>query len=218
MSRAGGASVSTPSPLPAPRAAPTATAAAAEADRFLMRLRELEARVEELKERIRRSHARLSLLSESVLGAGIGGARAEIQLQNEMSSAFRVTRVLVLLDGVVQYNREDQRGELAERREIPVFNGAIEPGDHTVQVSVHLRGHGYGVFSYLRGYSFDLKQERSFNVSTGKTIELSAVIWEKGDATTPLEERPALRFTQKVLVDGAKIAPQQSAPASAGGK
>lgn len=218
VSRGGNASVATPSARPAPRSAPVAPSAAAESDRYLLRLRELEARVEELKERIRRSHARLSLLSESVLGAGIGGARAEIQLQNEMSSAFRVTRVLVLLDGVVQYNREDQRGELAERREIPVFNGALEPGDHTVQVSVHLRGHGYGVFSYLRGYSFDLKQERSFSVPTGKTIELSAVVWEKGDATTPLEERPALRFTQKLAADGATAAPKQGAPAGAGGK
>src|SRR3546814_9061043 len=45
---------------------------------YAVRLRDLEARVDELKEQIRRSHTRLSLLSDTILSGGVGGARAEI--------------------------------------------------------------------------------------------------------------------------------------------
>jgi hypothetical protein len=175
-------------------------------------LRELQARVDELKEQIRRSHARLSLLSDTILSGGVNAARAEIKFQNEMSAAFRVTRVLVVLDGAVQYNKADEGESLAAQRQIPVFNGTIAPGDHTLQVSIKLRGHGYGVFSYLRGYTFDLKDELSFSVDEGKTIEIAATAWEKGGTTTALEERPALRFTSKVLT-GIEQEVQKASPA-----
>lgn len=190
---------------PVARSAPAAAAlavppvAAVDGAQFLVRLRDLQARVDELKEQIRRSHARLSLLGDTILTGGVNAARAEIKFQNEMSAAFRVTRVLVVLDGAVQYNKADEGESLATQRQIPVFSGTIAPGDHTLQVSVKLRGHGYGVFSYLRGYTFDLKDELSFSVDEGKTIQIAAMAWEKGGTTTALEERPALRFISKLV-------------------
>lgn len=184
---------------PAAAAPASASVAARDGAQFLVRLRELQARVDELKEQIRRSHARLSLLGDTILTGGVNAARAEIKFQNEMSAAFRVTRVLVVLDGAVQYNKADEGESLATQRQIPVFSGTIAPGDHTLQVSVKLRGHGYGVFSYLRGYTFDLKDELSFSVDEGKTIQIAATAWEKGGTTTALEERPALRFISKLL-------------------
>jgi hypothetical protein len=198
--------VASPSPAAAPRAA-------GEGAQFLVRLRDLQARVDELKEQIRRSHARLSLLSDTILRDGVNAARAEIKFQNEMSAAFRVTRVLVVLDGAVQYNKSDEGESLAAQRQIPVFNGTIAPGDHTLQVSIKLRGHGYGVFSYLRGFTFDLKDELSFSVDEGKTIQITAAAWEKGGATTALEERPALRFTKKVPTGNEQRAKQEQGAA-----
>ena len=111
-----------PSSAPAAGAAPTTTAAATGAaagaapmdgSTYAVRLRDLESRVDELKEQIRRSHTRLSLLSDTILSAGVGGARAEIRFQNDMSSAFRLTRALFVLDGAVQYNKADDTGALA---------------------------------------------------------------------------------------------------------
>jgi hypothetical protein len=182
---------------PAAAANPSTASVAPDGGQFLVKLRDLQARVNELKEQIRRSHARLSLLSDTILSGGVNAARVEIKFQNEMSAAFRVTRVLVVLDGAVQFNKADEGESLAAQRQIPVFKGTIAPGDHTLQVSIKLRGHGYGVFSYLRGYTFDLKDELSFSVDEGKTIEISATAWEKGGTTTALEERPALRFATK---------------------
>ena len=43
---------------------------------------ELEQRIDELKEQIRRSHTRLSLLSDTILSGGGAGSRASIRFQN----------------------------------------------------------------------------------------------------------------------------------------
>ncbi|WP_438038437.1 hypothetical protein [Sorangium sp. So ce128] len=215
---AAGATAATAAPA-APTSAPAAGAAAAPAmdgPTYAVRLRDLEQRIDELKEQIRRSHTRLSLLSDTILSGGGAGSRASIRFNNELSSAFRVTRVLIVLDGAVQYNKTDQSGALAEQAEIPIFNGSVPPGDHTLQVLVNLQGNGYGVFSYLRGYRFEVRSSHSFTAVEGKTINLQAVAFEKGGVTTPLEERPAVRFVEKI-VSGLSDAPGQPS-AAAGGK
>jgi hypothetical protein len=222
----------TPPGAPVPGAAPPGAAPAAGAPAamdgatYAVRLRDLEARVDELKDQIRRSHTRLALLSDTILSGGAAGSRSEIALHNEMSSAFRLTRALVVLDGAVQYNRTDDTGALADQKEIPVFSGSVPPGDHTVSVLLNFQGNGYGVFTYLRGYKFEVKSSHSFTAVEGKTLGLIATALEKGGVTTPLEQRPGIEWGEKVeaLGQGA-IAPAASgaapaaapAPAAAGG-
>ncbi len=186
----------------APQAPATAGAPAAappmDGSTYAVRLRDLEQRIDDPKEQIRRSHTRLSLLSDTILSGGGAGSRAVIRFNNELSSAFQVTRALFVLDGAVQYNKTDQSGALAEQVEIPIFNGSIPPGDHTMQVLINLQGNGYGVFSYLRGFRFEVRSSHSFTSVEGKTIALQAIAYEKGGVTTPLEERPAIRYVEKV--------------------
>jgi hypothetical protein len=195
------------SPAPAGSASDGAT--------HLVRLRDLEQRVDELKEQIRRSHTRLSLLSDTILAGGVGGARAEITFINDLSSVFKLTRALFVLDGAVQNNKQDETGVLADQKEIPVFNGSIPPGDHTLQILLQLRGHGFGVFSYLQGYRFEFRETHSFTITEGKTIELRAIAFEQGGVTVPLEQRPKVRFFQRVRATNAaesKPEPSQSQP------
>jgi hypothetical protein len=214
-----GAKAGPPGAPPQLAAAPQQGAPAMDGPTYAVRLRDLEQRIDDLKEQIRRSHTRLSLLSDTILSGGGAGSRAVIKFQNELSSAFRVTRVLVVLDGAVQYNKTDQSGALADQAEIPIFNGSIPPGDHTLQVLVNLQGNGYGVFSYLRGYRFEVRSSHSFTAVEGKTMNLQAVAYEKGGVTTPLEERPAVRYIEKVvtgLSDGAGTpAPAAQPPGAA---
>jgi hypothetical protein len=166
---------------------------------YAVRLRDLERKIDELKEQIRRSHTRLSLLSDTILSGGGSGSRAIIRFKNDLSDAFRITRALFVLDGAVQYNKTDQSGALSDQDEIPIFNGSIPPGDHTLQVLVNLQGNGYGVFSYLRGYKFEVRSSHSFSAVEGKTVTLEALAYEKGSVTTPLEERPAVRYVEKIV-------------------
>ena len=181
---------------------------------YSVRLRDLEARVDELKDQIRRSHTRLALLSDTILSGGAAGSRAEVLFKNEMSSAFRLTRALFVVDGAVQYNRADDTGALADQKEIPIFSGSIPPGDHTVQVVLNFQGNGYGVFTYLRGYKFEVKSAHSFTSVEGKTLSLISTALEKGGVTTPLEQRPTIEWAEKVGALGASVA---SAPVAAPG-
>ena len=184
-----------------------------------IRLRDLEANVDELKDKIRRSHTRLALLSDTILSGGASGSRSEISVNNEMSSAFRLTKALVVLDGAVQYNRSDESGALADQKSIPVFSGSVPPGDHTLQVVLSFQGNGYGVFSYLRSYHWDLKSSHSFTAVEGKTLTLTATALEKGGVTTPLDQRPSVEWKEKVqsLSAGGGPAPG-STPAPAAGQ
>jgi hypothetical protein len=165
---------------------------------YAVRLRDLEQRIDELKEQIRRSHTRLSLLTDTILSGGLAGSRSEVHFQNDMSSAFKLVRALFVLDGAVQYNKSDDSGALAEQKEIPIFSGSIPPGDHTVQILLQFQGSGYGVFSYLKGYHFEARSSHSFTAVEGKTLTLQIIAYEKGGVTTPLEERPAVRFNEKI--------------------
>jgi len=115
-----------------------------------------------------------------------------------MSNAFKLVRALFVLDGAVQYNKSDDTGALADQKEIPIFSGSIPPGDHTVQILLQFQGNGYGVFSYLKGYHFEARSSHSFTAVEGKTIALQIIAYEKGGVTTPLEERPAVRFSEKI--------------------
>jgi hypothetical protein len=194
----------------APPAAAGTGSASLDGATYVVRLRDLEQHIDELKEQIRRSHTRLSLLSDTILSGGAGGARAEISFRNDLSSAFRLTGALFVLDGAVQYNKQDESDDspLANQKEIPIFIGSIPPGDHTVQIVLQLRGNGYGVFSYLKGYKFKVPSSHSFTITEGKTLKLDVIAWEKGDVTTDLTDRPAIRFTENVrsgvaLTDGA---------------
>ncbi|MEO6600813.1 MAG: hypothetical protein ABIQ16_13125 [Polyangiaceae bacterium] len=204
-SAAPAAAASAPAPTAAPTTATSTVAATTgsapiDGSTYVVRLRDLEQHIDELKEQIRRSHTRLSLLSDTILSGGAGGARAEITFRNDLSSAFRLTGALFVLDGAVQYNKQDEADDspLASQKDIPIFLGSIPPGDHTVQIVLQLRGNGYGVFSYLKGYKFKVPSSHSFTIIEGKTLKLDVIAWEKGDVTTDLTDRPAIRFTENI--------------------
>jgi hypothetical protein len=165
---------------------------------YAVRLRDLEQRVDELKDQIRRSHTRLSLLSDTILSGGMAGSRSEVVFRNEMSTAFKLIRALFVIDGAVQYNKQDETGALSEQKEIPIFTGSVPPGDHTVQVSLQFQGNGYGVFTYLRGYKFDVKGTHAFTSVEGKSLTLYVTALERGGVTTALADRPAIDWQEKL--------------------
>jgi len=198
--------------------APVATGSAGmDGATYNVRLRDLEARVDELKDQIRRSHTRLALLSDTILSGGAAGSRSEINYHNEMSSAFRLVRALFVLDGAVQYNRQDDTGALADQKDIPIYSGSITPGDHTMSALLTFQGNGYGVFTYLRGYKFEVKSSHSFTAVEGKTLSVTATSYESGGVTTPLQDRPKIEWKEKVQALGPGGGSGGNAQPAAGG-
>ncbi len=182
---------------------------------YAVRLRDLEQRVDELKDQIRRSHTRLALLSDTILGGGAAGSRSEVEFKNEMSSAFQLARALFVIDGQVQYNRQDDSGALADQKEIPIYSGSVPPGDHTIQVALTFQGNGYGVFSYLRGYKFEVKSSHAFTAVEGKTLSVIATAFETGGVPPPREPRPGIAWPAKLQPLGGGVA--RAAPAAGTG-
>jgi len=168
-------------------------------EQYVVRLRDLEQRINELKEEIFRSKARLSLLAEQVLQNVVGGARAVIQHENEMGSQFRLVRAVYALDGAPILTRDDDNGSLADQHDFPVYNGQIGAGDHSLTVNLEYQGNGYGIFTYVKGYRFRVRSTQSFSVPEGKGIQIRVVGYEKGGPTTRPEERPSVRYIVRIV-------------------
>jgi hypothetical protein len=197
----------TPPPAaPPPSTAPQSAADAAAAGNYTVRLHDLERRVNELKEQIFRSKARLNLLKETVLHGVIAGARAVIMHRNEMGTMYTPVRYIYSLDGAEIYAKTDESGKLGDQKEIEIFNGSIVPGNHTLSVQMVYQGNGYGVFSYLKGYKFTAKSSHTFTASEGKQFQLKVVGFEKGNpVTTDPKDRPSIDFRETIVADtGAK--------------
>jgi hypothetical protein len=203
-------------------ATPTAAAPAApvepetvDAGTYSVRLRDLEQRVNELKEQIFRSKARLSLLAETVLQGVVAGSHARIVHENKMGNSYKLVKVLYALDGAPILNKADEEGGIGEGEPFDVYNGSIVPGEHTLTVQLEYRGHGYGIFSYLKGYRFKVSSSHTFTAPEGKAASVRIVGYEKGGPTAPLEERPAIRYIERVDDLGGASSPAPSGPAPA---
>ncbi len=178
--------------------APAAASEDMDAGTYAVRLRDLEQRIDALKEQIFRSKARLSLLAETVLGGVVAGAQAVIIHENRMSSSYRLVKAVYALDGARLFSKADEEGSLGEQQEFEIYNGSIVPGEHNITANLEYRGHGYGIFSYLKGYRFRVRSSYTFSAPEGKRITIRVVGYEKGGPTAPLEERPAVRYMEHV--------------------
>ncbi len=193
-----------PAAAPAAQPAATAPAAAAPASEgaYSVRLRDLERRVNELKEQVFRSKARLNLLKETVLHGVIAGARATIIHRHEMGAMYTPVKYTYALDGAEIYSKADESGKLVDQKEFEVFNGSITPGNHTLSVQMVYQGNGFGVFSYLKGYKFTAKSSHTFTATEGKQIQLKVIGVEKGNPiTTDPKDRPSIDFRENVVTD-----------------
>ena len=160
-----------------------------------IRLRRLEQRVQALKERAWRAKARVGMLKEAVIGGGVG-ASATIVHRNRMGKQFRLVKLVYGLDGTQIFARSDESGskKLYNQKSFDVLTGPVAPGSHTVSVLAVYRGHGYGVFKYIRKYRFTVRSSHTFSVTEGKATRIEVNGFSKGGPTTPLEKRPALDF------------------------
>jgi len=209
--------------MPANPAATPGVAAAAEAakssgvdEAFELKVKSLEENVNELKEKIFRTKARLLLLQETVLGGDItAGAKAILLHRNEMGSQFVLESCSYALDGAPIFTRVDTDGDLDKKQEIEIFNGRIVAGNHAISVKLQYRGHGYGVFSYLEGYKFHVQSSYTFDAEGGKVTQIKIVGYEKGNITTDLKDRPAVKYDVEVTRDAVKRAADAASEASA---
>lgn len=211
-----------------PASAPPAQPASADASgdqQFDLKIKGIEEKVNDLKEKIFRTKSRLLLLQETVLGGDISSsAKAAIYHANEMGSAFVLESAAYTLDGAAIFTKVDNGGDLADKPTFEIFNGLIVPGNHQITVKLNYRGHGFGIFSYLDGYKFKVQSSYTFNAEPGRITVVKVVGFEKGGITTDIKDRPAVRYDVEVSKEkpgsvkmGSGASPTSDAAAGASG-
>lgn len=178
-------------PATKPAAAPAALPRPVE--QYDLKLRDLEERVVDLKEKIFRTKSRLLLLKERVVNDVIAEAKIVVNHHNDMGSSFKATKVLYELDGEKIYYQDDTSDVLQQSDPIELFAGNVLPGNHVLKVEMVYRGDS-SVFSYLNGYQFRLRASYTFYATKGKITTVTAIGYQKGDITWDLTKRPSIKF------------------------
>src|SRR5262249_33161926 len=156
--------------------------------------------------------ARVGMLKEAVLGGGVR-ARASIDHENQMGGTFRMVRLVYALDGAQIFARADDTRQLNALKTIVILSGPIAPGAHTNPVPSAFRvliaygGNGYGVFSYLNEYKFNVKSSHTFTGDEGKQTQVNVIAVEHGGITSQLKDGPAVEFKVSVAADKPGAAP-----------
>ena len=183
-------------PATSPAGKPSATASA---PGYELKLRSLEERVNELKEKIFRTKARIMQMQEVVVSGSIGaGSRIVLVHRNEMGGAFKLVSVQYALDSQPIFKKVDVDGDLDGIEQKEIYNANIVPGNHNIAVQMVYQGQGFGFFSYVKGYRFKVKSSYTFTAEEGKITRIDIVGFERGGITTSLEERPAVRYDIKI--------------------
>jgi hypothetical protein len=199
---------------PAGTAAGSTSAATSTDQAYDLKLRGLEERVNELKEKIFRTKARILQLQETVVSESIGvGARSVLVHRNEMGGSFKLLSVVYTLDTQPIFKKVDVDGDLDGMPEKEIFNANIVPGNHNISVKMVFQGQGFGFFSYVKGYKFTVTSSYTFTAEEGKIITVKIVGFEKSGITLKLEDRPAIRYDiqiEKLTPDRAKTLQQKA--------
>lgn len=159
-------------------------------------LKTVEADVNELKEKVFRSKARLLLLEEKVIRGVVSGAKTVIRHVNNLGPAYALESVTYYFDGnpIYQSTEVASGGELSKTKKAEIFEANIPPGNHTLSATGVIKGKGAGLFEYLSDYSFSFTASYSFVAPDGQTSRIDAVMFKKGGPMADYVEGPTVEF------------------------
>ena len=168
-----------------------------------LKLRTLEEKIDALKDKIFRAKQRLSVLQESV-GAGapdasnkdgslpddafdkspsntffsgsLANSGVKIIHKNTVGELFQMNSAVFYLDDKQIF----ERNEATTENEFDVYEGAAVPGSHNLSAFYVFEGKGYGLFSYLKNYTFKLNEDYPFTVEDGSLVEITVSPADKG--------------------------------------
>lgn len=161
-----------------------------------VRVQDVRTRVDDIQDRVRQIRAALQALGGDIVPIEPFGPRALLVLKNDMSGAFRLARVRAYIDEQIEFVRDD--AALADQTTVPIYVGALAPGEHTVRIELRFKGNG-ALVPYMEAYTFDAVSSRKVTTVGPKPIAVTFHAFERGDATTPLESRPAIEWQERIL-------------------
>jgi hypothetical protein len=185
------------------------------------RLREVSTHVDTLKEDTFTTKSRLLLLREEVLQRSVSGARLQIRHKNDMGGQYELVQVYYALDNEPVFSKQDMTGELDDLDDEIIYDRMLAPGQHQLTVLYVYKGKAWGVFQYMKDYTFRVQSGYDFSVDEGKASELIVTADEKEGAFIPYEDSPSVtyQYEQFDLMPGSVLddSAESSATASAEG-
>jgi len=166
---------------------------------FNRELLTIEEQVNGLKERVFRSKATLQLLKEIVIQGSSSGSRGKVLHVNKLGRSYTIESISYYLDGQVKFSKVDLSGGLGAQKQVSIFDGPLPPGDHNLSVHLKLRGNGFGVFSYVSNYVFNVQASTAFTAEDGKSCRVKALIDERGGIGRSFTERPSVKFETRCI-------------------
>jgi hypothetical protein len=161
---------------------------------FNRELLTVEEQVHQLKEQVFRTKATLQLLREIVVQGSNAGSRATVWHVNQLGKGYKVEAISYYLDGQGKFSKSDPSGALNDMKEAKVFEGALPPGSHDIQVVLKMTGTGYGLFSYVKDYTFNVQSTSSFTAEEGKRCTVRVILDERKGVGVSFTERPNIKF------------------------
>ena len=166
---------------------------------FNRELLTIEENVNSLKERVFRSKATLQLLKEIVVQGSSSGSRGSIWHVNKLGRGYTIESVAYYLDGQGKFSKVDTSGGLDDKKDLKVFDGPVPPGNHNLTVHMKLRGNGFGVFSYVSNYVFNVQASTAFVAEDGKSCKVQAIVNERSGIGRSFTERPHVTFETRCI-------------------
>lgn len=172
---------------------------AANSAEYNRQLLTIEEQVHSLKEDVFRAKATLQLLKEIVVQGSAVGSRATVWHINNLSRSYTIESLAYYLDGQGKFSKVDASGGLNQVKEFKVYEGALPPGNHNLTVNLQLRGNGYGIFSYVQNYTFNVQSSTVFVAEEGKSCSVRVFADERKGFGRSFIERPNVRFETKCI-------------------
>ena len=130
------------------------------------------------------------------LGYGHPDSSGVITFRDEMGTTFKLVKISFTLDDESIFLCDQGDRLLDASKGVRVYDGPLASGGHELGADLMYKGFGYGVFSYLKSYSFKVRSTHELSVEPGERLALDAIAYERGGATTPMEDRPQVRFEE----------------------
>jgi hypothetical protein len=157
-------------------------------------LRTVEQSVHDLKERVFRTKATLQLLRELVVDGVSLGSGIAVWHVNALPKAYDVESIQYFLDGKSIYAWTKGGAETAVPRELQIRGEAVAPGQHTLLVTLVLRGNGQKVFTYVDDYLIKKQSSQTFDIEEGKLVTIRVRAVARGGVKKSFVDRPTVEY------------------------
>ncbi len=157
-------------------------------------LKEVSTNLDTLKEDTFTTKSRLLLLREEVLQRSVSGSRLQIRHKDDMGGQYELVQVVYAVDREPIFTRQSTTEAIKDIDDKVVFDRIMSPGSHQLTVHYQYKGKAWGVFRYMKDYTFRVESGYDFSIDEGKAAELVVTAAEQGGVFTPYEERPTVKF------------------------